>query len=247
MGYPRRMRQGTAQGASGSASDGDIGAEARGAWITAHCAGRAWRLERAANLEELWDAMTEAGAAFEDERIPYWTELWPSSLVLAEWLALRRADITGRPCLDLGCGLGLTALVGQWLGARVLAMDYEEVALGFARRNAVTNGVPQPLWTLMDWRRPALARGAFARIWGGDIMYEKRFVAPVLRLLAHALAPGGAAWVAEPGRTVYEAFRHALTAEAWTARRVHSAAVASPDGQGRPTVTIWELTRPARP
>ncbi|MDE7241346.1 methyltransferase domain-containing protein [Desulfovibrio sp.] len=218
-----------------------------GASITAHCAGRRWRLARAANLEELWDAMTEDAAAFEDERIPYWTELWPSSLVLADWLALRRADIAGRPCLDIGCGLGLTALVGQWLGARVLGMDYEEAALGFARRNADINGVAQPLWALMDWRRPGLARHAFARIWGGDVMYEKRFVAPVLRLLAHALAPGGAAWVAEPGRTVYEAFRHALSAEGWTARRVHAAEAASTDGQGRPTVAIWELTRPPRP
>lgn len=224
-----------------------IAAAAGGAVITAECAGRAWRLERAANLEELWDAMTGDAAACEDERIPYWTELWPSSLVLADWLCRRRTDISGRPCLDLGCGLGLTALVGQWLGARVLALDYEEAALRFARRNADINGVTQPLWTLMDWRRPGLARGAFARIWGGDIMYEKRFVAPVLRLLGHALAPGGAVWVAEPGRTVYEAFRHALSAESWTARRVHAARVAAPDGQGTPTVAIWELTRPERP
>ena len=221
-------------------------AAAQGALITARCAGRRWQLERAANLEELWDAMTEDADAFEDERIPYWTELWPSSLVLADWLALRRADIAGRACLDLGCGLGLTALVGQWLGARVLAMDYEEAALAFARRNADINGVDRPLWALMDWRRPGLARHAFARIWGGDIMYEKRFVAPVLRLLAHALAPVGAAWVAEPGRTVYEAFRHALSAEGWTARRVHAAKVDAPDGQGSPTVAIWELTREER-
>ena len=224
-----------------------VAAAAEDAAIIADCAGRRWRLARAANLEELWDAMTEDTAAFEDERIPYWTELWPSSLVLADWLALRRADIAGRACLDLGCGLGLTAIVGQWLGARVLGMDYEEAALGFARRNADLNGVAQPLWALMDWRRPGLARGAFARIWGGDIMYEKRFVAPVLRLLAHALAPGGKAWVAEPGRAVYEAFRHALSAESWTARRVHSAEAAAPDGQGRPTVAIWELTRGDRP
>ena len=222
-------------------------AAAQGSRITAYCAGRDWQLERAANLEELWDAMTEDADAFEDERIPYWTELWPSSLVLADWLALRRADIAGRACLDLGCGLGLTALVGQWLGATVLGMDYEEAALAFARRNADLNGVAQPLWALMDWRRPGLARAAFARIWGGDIMYEKRFVAPVLRLFAHALAPGGAAWVAEPGRTVYEAFRHALAAGGWTARRVHAAEATDPDGKGRPTVAIWELTREAHP
>lgn len=113
-------------------------------------------------------------------------------------------------CLDIGCGLGLTAMVGQWLGAKMTAMDYEEAALHFAARNADINEVPQPLWTVMDWRRPAVRAQSMHRIWGGDIMYEKRFVAPVLRFLDHALAPGGAAWVAEPGRTVYDAFLHAL-------------------------------------
>lgn len=212
--------------------------------IRVSCAGREWILERAANLEELWEAMTQAGPDFDDERIPYWTELWPSSIVLGDWLAQKREAINGKFCLDLGCGLGLTALVGQWLGAQVLALDYEAAALGYARRNAETNQVPQPFWTLMDWRHPALARHSFACIWGGDVMYEKRFVAPVLRLLAHALAPDGFAWIAEPGRSVYDFFRHALSRQGWAAKPVHSASVASPDGQGTPRISIWELTRP---
>lgn len=188
--------------------------------------------------------MTNEGPDFEDERIPYWTELWPSSLILGDWLVQRRDAIAGKPCLDLGCGLGLTALIGQWLGARVLALDYEAAALAFAQANALGNSVPQPMWTLMDWRRPALARHAFACIWGGDVMYEKRFVGPVLRLLAHALAPEGMAWIAEPGRSVYECFRHALAGEGWDARRVHQACADS--CQGQPCIGVWELTRPGR-
>lgn len=99
--------------------------------ISVAAAGRQWRLTRAADLEELWDAMTADPHNFEDERLPYWTELWPSSVALAGWLAARQEEIAGRACLDLGCGLGLTALVGQWLGARVTAVDYEEAALAF--------------------------------------------------------------------------------------------------------------------
>ena len=148
--------------------------------IAVNAAGRLWRLTRAADLEQLWDAMTDDPRNFEDERLPYWTELWPSSVALAGWLAERREEIAGRACLDLGCGLGLTALVGQWLGARVTAVDYEEDALRFARLNADRNAVAQPCWTVMDWRRPAVRARSMARIWGGDIMYEKRFVAPVL-------------------------------------------------------------------
>ena len=212
--------------------------------IAVNAAGRLWRLTRAADLEQLWDAMTDDPRNFEDERLPYWTELWPSSVALAGWLAERREEIAGRACQDLGCGLGLTALVGQWLGARVTAVDYEEDALRFARLNADRNAVAQPCWTVMDWRRPAVRARSMARIWGGDIMYEKRFVAPVLRFLTHALAPDGAAWVAEPGRSVYEAFLHALHGGGWQGRRVHTARVEPLYAQPVPvTVQVWEIRR----
>ena len=193
--------------------------DSHGPLISVQAAGRQWQLERAANLEELWQAMTEDQQSFEDERLPYWTELWPSSLVLAGWLAGQKKVLADRPCLDMGCGLGLTAMVGQWLGARVSAMDYE----------------PE-----------ALQAGSMAYIWGGDIMYEKRFVSPVLRFLGHALAPGGVAWVAEPGRSVYEAFLHALYGSGWQGRRVHSGQVRVVYDSPVPvTVHIWELTRRA--
>ena len=155
--------------------------------ISVRAAGRIWRLTRAADLEQLWDAMTAAPEDFEDERLPYWTELWPSSVALAGWLAQQQQTIVGQACLDIGCGLGLTAMVGQWLGAKMTAMDYEEDALRFAARNADLNDVPQPLWTVMDWRRPAVRAQSMHRVWGGDIMYEKRFVAPVLHFLDHTL------------------------------------------------------------
>ena len=135
--------------------------------------GRLWRRQRAADLETLWNAMLDDPQNFEDERLPYWTELWPSSIALCRWLEERRDEIAGRPCLDLGCGLGLTAMVGQWLGAQVIGMDYEEEALQFASLNARHNGVTSPLWTVMDWRQPAVRPRSIFRLWGGDIMYEQ--------------------------------------------------------------------------
>lgn len=211
--------------------------------ITVSAAGRDWTLERAADLETLWNEMGQSGFD-DDERLPYWTELWPSSLVLAEWLRTNAGRIRGKHCLDMGCGLGLCSLVGQWLGGQVIGMDYEPEALRFARRNAIRNGIPQPLWTVMDWRHPAVHPGSIDLVWGGDIMYERRFVEPVLAFLGHALASGGAAWVAEPGRTVYNHFHEALAANGWKAERVHVAETdALYEQTRRVTVHLWELTR----
>ncbi len=203
--------------------------------------GREWILERAADMESLWEAMTEFT---EDERLPYWTELWPSSLVLADWLYEQRERLHGQPCLDLGCGIGLTALVGQWLGAKVIGMDYEPEALHYAYLNAEHNHVSQPCWVVMDWRKPAVQQHGLRFIWGGDIMYEQRFAAPVLDFLEYALADDGVAWIAEPTRAVYDTFRTALINRRWSGRCVWEKSIPALYPQERPVpVRIWEIRK----
>ena len=213
--------------------------------ICVHLCGRPWRLVRTHELESLWNSMGEDDLN-EDERLPYWTELWPASIALCSWLFEQRSTIAGRVCLDLGCGLGLTALVARWLGAKVMAFDYEFEALHYARINAGHNGISQPLWLAMDWRMPALARHSADCLWGGDIMYESRFAAPVLDFIEYALAPGGRAWVAEPCRNVYDVFRSALHARGWAGRCVYEQKVEALYAQAVPvTVRVWELMREA--
>ncbi len=203
--------------------------------------GRIWHLERAADLEALWEEMVLFD---EDERLPYWTEVWPASLVLAEWLWSQRKHIVGQRCLDLGCGIGATALVGQWLGAHVLAMDYEPQALIFAQKNAHRNQVANPDWLAMDWRKPALKARSVSFMWGGDVMYESRFAAAIFHFLDHVLTQDGVFWLAEPNRSVYEAFRALLHERRWRCRRVLETQTAAviPQEKAVP-VSIWEITR----
>lgn len=205
--------------------------------------GRKWRLERAADLESLWDGIGEDDFG-DDERLPYWVELWPSSILLARWLHRHGIDIAGRTCIDMGCGLGLTAMVGAALGARVVALDYEEQALRHARRNAQANAVPDPLWTLMDWRSPGLGRGVADFVWGGDVMYEARFAEPVAAFLEHVLAPAGRAWIAEPDRTVYGPFVERMRSAGWRVDKSLTEKV--PMAHCRTTVNIWSMARGGR-
>ena len=233
--------------------------------------GREWLIERPASLEELWNRLAEAppgtepeepgrnglagidmntlARAFEeDDRIPYWAEIWPSGIALGEWLHQQKKRVNGRLCLEMGCGLGLSAAAGAMAGGCVLGMDYEPIALYYAYRNSRKNlqpGGPGSVhFAAADWRRPAFKKGAFELIWAGDIMYERRFMAPVADFLEHCLAPGGTVWIAEPGRGIYPDFTRGMHARGWRSAIAARLRAALPESGASPAdIQIWELSR----
>lgn len=152
--------------------------------------------------EALIDAVDPDDFA-KDERLPYWAELWPSAIVLAEHAFARAAALAGRDALELGCGLGLAGIAAVLAGARsVVFTDWYEEALLFAAENARQNGVERFETRALDWRAPDLGGRRFPVALGSDLLYERRNREP----LAAALAPGGFAWIADPGRSTAEGF-----------------------------------------
>lgn len=166
--------------------------------VTLTCQGRCVHITKIADLEVLLEEVDPVTFA-EDERLPYWAELWPSAVALAHYVT-QRLDLSGRHVLELGCGLGLVSVVAALQGARVLCTDYEPDALAFARHNARRNACRQVRFRLVDWRRPALHR-RYEYILASDVIYEARNFGPLATLLQRYLARGGRALFSEPGRT----------------------------------------------
>jgi predicted nicotinamide N-methyase len=154
------------------------------------------------------DALLDEEAFEHEEFLPYWAELWPSAVDLARAVAAR--DLHGRSVVELGCGLGLPAIVAALAGARVLAVDWSEDALEFVRANARRNGAELELLRC-SWSEaaPLLERAPFDLALASDVLYERRDVEPLLDLLPR-LAPE--ALLADPGRPAAAAFFAALGA-----------------------------------
>ncbi len=165
-------------------------------------AGHRLKLKRQADLETLWSGLQEPSRDMDQERIPYWAEIWPSSVLLAEHLDRSRELIRGRLCLEAGCGLGATSILASRLGARVVAVDMEPDALAFARQNAEANNTPEVLWAGMDWKRSGLKKHRFEFIWAADVLYETGFALPLAGFLRDCLAPQGRIWIADQERNV---------------------------------------------
>jgi predicted nicotinamide N-methyase len=158
---------------------------------------RSVHMTKIADLDVLLEEVDPVTFA-EDERLPYWAELWPSSVALARYTA-QCLDVSGRQVLELGCGLGLVGVVAALQGARVLCTDYEPDALAFARHNARCNASRGIRFRLVDWRQPALHR-RYDYILASDVIYEARNFGPLVALLQRFLARRGAAVFSEPGR-----------------------------------------------
>lgn len=163
--------------------------------------GQVYRIRRVRNLDKLVDEVDDA-LFNEDERLPYWAELWPSAIGLSRYLASNGNILEQKTVLELGCGLGLTSLVLAYQNpARFVASDYEQDALDFAAENFKLNKLAQPDFQLIDWRKPNLNQ-TFDYIIASDVLYEKRFFRPLVELFNNFLETKGQIILAEPGRPI---------------------------------------------
>lgn len=185
--------------------------------------------------------------------MPYWALLWPSGLALAEALLSQQgggceAPLRGRRMLELGCGLGVTAVAALERGAELWAADCYAEALLFARYNTLRNAGRTPRTLLLDWRGEAgrlacLAAGPFDALLAADVLYEPENIVPLLALVPRLLAPGGVFWLAEPGRKVSRAFVAAAREAGWRDEPVVFAREWPPDGDAA-RVVVHRYTVP---
>jgi predicted nicotinamide N-methyase len=145
------------------------------------------------------EALLSEEAFAQDEFLPYWAELWPSSLALARFIGARA--LKGARCVELGCGLGLPSLAAAVAGGRVLATDWAaeavEMTVGNARRNGLTIEGLQVSWTEPE---ALLARAPWDLVLASDVLYEARNGEALLPLLPRLTGARGVVWLADPGR-----------------------------------------------
>ena len=175
-----------------------------------------------------------------DERLPYWADVWPSSIILAGQLL----ELRGHGCtaLELGCGVGLSTLAATTAGFDVLSTDYYEDALNVTRANVFRNLGKAARTRLVDWRHLPGDLGSFDLVFASDVLYEKEYAELLPGILDRVLAREGIALIADPGRVAAPIFLEGCAVTGLTVRQKETFPFAA--GEIRQRIDIYRIGRP---
>ena len=155
----------------------------------------------------------------DEDRLPFWAELWPAGAALAHAIATR--PLAGRRVLELGCGLGLVSVTAALAGASVLAIDRSPEATAFTAVNAAGNGVTlDTAVCAFDQPERLLREAPWDLVLAADVLYEQRNVPVLVWLLPRLVDATGEVWLADPGRAMLSTFLAAVDASGWRREQV---------------------------
>lgn len=181
------------------------------------------------NVDDLYNLLIAKGETHEDvqdERIPYWAELWPAAIGLSKYLIEFDIIKNKEDVIEMGCGLGLPGIVAGKLGAKVIFTDYLEEALIFTKKNWNLNCLSESpssggevRFETLDWRQPNPDFAADL-VFASDICYEKRFFEFLPDAFRTLCKPGGSIIVSDPSREVAQDFFQNITTEGFKVNKI---------------------------
>ncbi|MCC6383634.1 MAG: methyltransferase [Bacteroidia bacterium] len=169
--------------------------------------GETYRITKVTNFDELFERMvsenTESGN--NEDNIPYWTEIWPASIGLSEFIAENQELVQKKKVIELGCGLGLPGIVAARMGAAITFSDLQPDALYFACLNAEANGVNDAAYKIENWKRTSI-ENEYEVLIASDVSYERTAFPFLIKAFRNLLIPKGIVLLSEPGRQYARSF-----------------------------------------
>lgn len=163
------------------------------------------KLVRPRNPERVLDTISDEQYE-KDKFLPYWAEMWPSSEVLFKYLTENPVKKDFR-VIELGCGIGHISAFLVSRGIDTVATDISWEACCYARHNTISNG-GKGKSICCDWRNSPFAPNTFDLVIASDVLYEKRWIDPVLSFSLELVSDNGEVLVADPCRKHWSEFKH---------------------------------------
>jgi predicted nicotinamide N-methyase len=120
---------------------------------------------------------------------PLWAKIWPSSMVLADYIAAQPVD-PEKQILEIGAGIGIAGIAASAFGHNITITEYNSDAIEFARANAYINGCSMIPIISMNWNKPQI-QIQYDQIIGSEVIFREEDFAPIQNLFQSVLKPDG--------------------------------------------------------
>jgi len=193
-----------------------------------------YRIRSLCDRQQYWDPEGRAErAGISSATWPIFGVVWPAGIALAQEMS--HFAWAGLKILEVGCGIGLSSLVLQRLGADITASDYHPLAEEFLRFNSDLNDLPPIKFHNAPWAGPNPLLGRFDLIVGSDLLYERGHPALLSAFLACHTESAARVILADPGRNNCGQFSAQMSAAGYsrTEERFHYAGELGNKPRGR--------------
>ncbi len=129
---------------------------------------------------------------------PIFGVIWPSSLVLAHFIA--DYETGSKRILEVGCGMALSSLLLNKQCADITATDYHPEAQKFLQRNTLLNGNKAIAFEQVDWAAKSDDLGLFDLIIGSDLLYEDSHIELLANFIEGHSKPACEVIIVDPRR-----------------------------------------------
>jgi predicted nicotinamide N-methyase len=138
---------------------------------------------------------------------PYFGIIWPSARALGTFMSERKSQFTKKRGIEVGCGLGLPAILAAKMGAAMTASDFHPDVKTWVKKNADLNEVKIDYveWDWTDPNPPApILYHTYDFVLASDVLYEHRHPEELAQALARLVHPKGSIYLSDPGRSYLE-------------------------------------------
>jgi predicted nicotinamide N-methyase len=167
-------------------------------------------IERVSDIEELFEELLQQDSTNidkQDERIPYWAEVWSSAIGLATYISDNKHLFIGKRVLEIGAGLGLPSIMASFYTTDIVVTDYIQEAIDFAAHNwKLNHHEGRANFEILDWRATETFSQKFDIVLASDIAYEKGGFDKLFTALFKLLTPEGIVILSEPNRYIGKPF-----------------------------------------
>lgn len=157
------------------------------------------------NAENVQQAYVEQLKSNPSIASPYWSQIWPASIALAQFLSQNNFYIKDKQVLELAAGLGLPSLVAAKYATTVVCSDYIVDAVTVMHQSIQHLNLKNVESCLIDWN--CLPNNLEVDVLLlSDINYEPAAFATLLQVLQHFINQNTTILLSTPQRIMAKPF-----------------------------------------